>query len=203
MTTVRKGIFLGIAAMIQGFAMAVFLFPHFIPTGGAASFAVLINFIFDVPFEITLWVLNASLLFAAIKWLGKWTAFWTLYCVTVTSITINIITSFVIEPVSNVIIDLGIGSLIFGIGIGLLFRLGASSGGMDILALIISKTKGYDPGKALFCINGSILLLTGIVVDWKIIFFAVIGQFISTKILDIVCKVKIRPHRIADNALVK
>ncbi|MFT4413037.1 YitT family protein [Fredinandcohnia humi] len=193
MSIIGKGLLLGIAAMIQGFAMATFLFPHFIPTGGAASVAVLMNYVVKVPFETSLWVLNASLLFAAVKWLGKASALWTMYCVTVTSITINLLSPFTTEQVFNVFLDLPIGSVIFGIGIGILFRMGASSGGMDILALLISKTNGYPPGKTLFFINGTILLVTGVVVDWKIILFAIAGQFISTMILDLVCKGRLKP----------
>ncbi|MEH7237292.1 YitT family protein [Bacillus sp. JJ1562] len=190
MKIVYKGLILGIAANIQGFAMATFLFPHFIPTGGAANVAVLFNYVAGTPFDITLWLLNAGLLFAAIKWLGKSTAIWTLYCVTVTAVTIRIFTPFITGPISNVIVDLLVGSVVFGVGIGILFRMGASSGGMDILALIISKLKGFSPGKTLFAINGTILLTTGIVVDWRIIIYAIVGQFISTRILDFVCKVQ-------------
>ncbi|MFS0822284.1 YitT family protein [Bacillus sp. 1P02SD] len=191
MKIMNKGLILGIAAIIQGFAMATFLFPHFIPTGGAASVAVLFNYVAGVPFDRTLWVLNAGLLFAAIKWLGKGTAIWTLYCVTVTAITIRLLTSFTLEPVSNIIVDLLVGSVVFGVGIGILFRMGASSGGMDILALIISKLKGFSPGKTLFAINGTILLTTGIVVDWKIIIFALVSQFISSRIIDLINKVNL------------
>lgn len=197
MKVLLKGIVLAVAACIQGCAMSFFLFPHFIPTGGAASVAVLLNFILKVPFELTLWLLNAGLLFVAIKWLGKGSALWTLYCVSITSTTIKMLSPFSTEPFSNVVLDLIIGSLVFGVGIGILFRMGASSGGMDILALLISKIKGYPPGKTLFVINGSILLITGIVVDWKIIIFAIAGQYISTFMLDIICKIKIH-HKLSE-----
>ncbi|MGE6752937.1 YitT family protein [Rossellomorea sp. NPDC071047] len=192
MNVVRKGTILGIAASIQGLAMAIFLFPHFIPSGGAASVSVLLNYLLHVPFAITLWALNASLLLAAVKWLGKENALWTMYCVTVTSFVVNFLNSHLIGTVSFILVDLLIGSILFGIGIGILFRMGASSGGMDILALIISKLKGYTPGKTLFFINGSVLLLTGIVVDLKIILFALACQFIGTRILDIICQVEFK-----------
>ncbi|RBP06639.1 YitT family protein [Rossellomorea aquimaris] len=152
--------------------------------------SVLLNYLLHVPFAITLWVLNAALLLAAVKWLGKENALWTMYCVTVTSFVVNFLNSYLIGTVSIVFVDLLIGSILFGIGIGILFRMGASSGGMDILALIISKLKGYTPGKTLFVINGSVLLLTGIVVDLKIILFALVCQFIGTRILDIICQLE-------------
>ncbi|WP_406687182.1 YitT family protein [Rossellomorea vietnamensis] len=197
MGVLRKAVILGLASTIQGLAMAVFLFPHFIPSGGAASVSVLLNYLLHVPFAVTLWVMNACLLGAAIKWLGKGNAFWTMYCVTVTSVVVDAADPLMTGTVSFVFVDLLIGSILFGIGVGVLFRMGASSGGMDILALIISKLKGYSPGKTLFAINGSVLLLTGIVVDLKIILFAIACQFIATRILDIINKFDIRrslPH---------
>lgn len=195
MNHLLKSVILFIASGIQGTAMAVFLFPHFIPSGGAAGVSVLLNYLLHVPFSITLWVLNAGLLIAAVKWLGKSNALWTLYCVTVTSITVNLISPHMKAPLSNVIPDMGIGAVLFGIGIGILFRMGASSGGMDILALIISKLRDSSPGRTLFFINGSLLLLTGIVVDLKVIVYALICQFIGTKILDIIYKLEFR-HRV-------
>lgn len=185
-TLLLKGLFLGVGATIQGLAMALFLFPHFIPSGGAASVGVLLYYLLQVPYGITLWVLNASLLFIAFKWLGKSNALWTLFCVSVTSFTISYITPFIHGTISFVFVDLVIGAILFGIGIGILFRLGASSGGMDILALIISKHKRIAPGKILFWINTSLLLLTSFVVDWRILIYAISCQFVSTKILDIV-----------------
>ncbi|KPL58921.1 YitT family protein [Rossellomorea vietnamensis] len=192
MNVLRKAVILGFASTIQGLAMAVFLFPHFIPSGGAASVSVLLNYLLHIPFAVTLWVMNACLLGAAVKWLGKGNAIWTMYCVTVTSGVVNAADPFLTGTVSSVLVDLLIGSILFGIGVGVLFRMGASSGGMDILALIISKLKGYSPGKTLFVINGSVLLLTGIVVDLKIILFAIACQFIATRILDIIIKFDFR-----------
>jgi uncharacterized membrane-anchored protein YitT (DUF2179 family) len=185
-----KSLILGIAAGIQGIAMTFFLFPHFIPSGGAASLAVLLNYLLDTPYSVTLWVLNASLLLSAAKWLGKSSVFWTLFCVSITSITIDSLTPLVSEPLNSVLLDLFIGAIVFGIGVGILFRMGASSGGMDILALIISKARGCAPGRTLFYINGSLLLVTGIVVDWKVIIYAIICQMIGTRIIDFIYKME-------------
>ncbi|WP_175989161.1 YitT family protein [Bacillus sp. Marseille-Q1617] len=192
MSFMLKSVILTIASGLQGTAMAVFLFPHFIPSGGAASVSVLLNYLFHIPFSITLWILNAGLLIAAVKWLGKANAMWTMVCVTVTSSTVNYISPHTETPLSNVGLDMVIGAVLFGIGIGILFRMGASSGGMDILALILSKLNGYSPGKTLFVINGSLLVLTGIVIDLKVILYALICQFIGTKILDFIYKIDIK-----------
>lgn len=192
MHVLYKSLILGIAAGIQGIAMTFFLFPHFIPSGGAASLAVLFNYLLDTPYSVTLWVLNAGLLLAAAKWLGKSSVFWTLFCVSVTSVTIDYLTPYITEPLNPVLLDLLIGAAVFGVGVGILFRMGASSGGMDILALIISKARGTAPGRTLFYINGSLLLLTGVVVDWKVIVYAVICQMIGTRMIDLIYKLDVK-----------
>ncbi|WP_226619549.1 YitT family protein [Cytobacillus firmus] len=191
MHVLYKSLILGIAAGIQGIAMTFFLFPHFIPSGGAASLAVLFNYLLDTPYSVTLWVLNAGLLLAAAKWLGKSSVFWTLFCVSVTSVTIDFLTPYITEPLNSVLLDLLLGAAVFGVGVGILFRMGASSGGMDILALIISKARGSAPGRTLFYINGSLLLLTGVVVDWKVIVYAVICQMIGTRMIDLIYKLEL------------
>lgn len=192
MHVLYKSLILGMAASIQGIAMTFFLFPHFIPSGGAASLAVLFNYLLDTPYSVTLWVLNAGLLLAAAKWLGKSSLIWTLFCVSVTSVTIDSLTPYITEPLNSVLLDLLLGAVVFGAGVGILFRMGASSGGMDILALIISKARGSAPGRTLFYINGSLLLLTGVVVDWKVIVYAVICQMIGTRMIDLIYKVDIK-----------
>ncbi|WP_404357609.1 YitT family protein [Cytobacillus firmus] len=191
MHVLYKSLILGIAAGIQGIAMTFFLFPHFIPSGGAASLAVLFNYLLDTPYSVTLWVLNAGLLLAAAKWLGKSSVFWTLFCVSVTSVTIDFLTPYITEPLNPVLLDLLLGAAVFGVGVGILFRMGASSGGMDILALIISKARGSAPGRTLFYINGSLLLLTGVVVDWKVIVYAGICQMIGTWMIDLIYKLEL------------
>lgn len=191
--TIKKAIILGSAAVIQGLAMTLFLFPHFIPSGGAASISVLLNYLVDIPFALTLFTLNASFLLAAVKWLGKESALWTMFCVTVTSATINTLTPHILAPLSNVLLDLVIGAVIFGVGLGILFKMGASSGGMDILALILAKITGLAPGRILFVVNGTLLLSTGFIVDVSIIIYAVICQFITTRILDLVYKLPVLP----------
>ncbi|KON89986.1 hypothetical protein AF332_26295 [Sporosarcina globispora] len=192
MHVLYKSLILGIASVIQGLAMTLFLFPHFIPSGGAASLAVLFNYLLDMPYSVTLWVLNAGLLLAAAKWLGKSSVIWTLFCVSVTSVTIDLLTPYITEPLNPVLLDLMLGAVVFGMGVGILFRMGASSGGMDILALIIAKARGSAPGRTLFYINGSLLLLTGVVVDWKVIVYAVICQMIGTRMIDLIYKLDVK-----------
>jgi uncharacterized membrane-anchored protein YitT (DUF2179 family) len=93
-------------------------------------------------------------------------------------------------------LDLLCGSVFFGIGVGILIRAGASSGGMVIPALMIATYKKWSPGKVMMGINLLIFLLTGLVIDYKIVIFAVICQFFSTNIIDFIFELKFHKIRI-------
>jgi uncharacterized membrane-anchored protein YitT (DUF2179 family) len=182
----QKVVWFTTGAFLQGLAMAVFLFPHAIPSGGVAGIAILNNYFFQIPLALTLWIINFGLLLLAVKKLGKQTALWTIYCVAVTSVTVDWLSSLIQSPVNNMLFDVIYGALIFGTGVGILFRFGASSGGMDILALILAKWMGKKPGVILFWINSIVLLLTALTVGFGIILFALMCQWIVTRIIDYV-----------------
>ncbi|MDQ0242870.1 uncharacterized membrane-anchored protein YitT (DUF2179 family) [Bacillus fengqiuensis] len=185
---VVKAIILALASALQGTAMSLFLFPHYIPSGGAAGIGVLLYYVWNVPYATSIWLLNAGMIVAAIKWLGKSSALWTMYCVGTAALTINTLSPTIHHPIGNVWVDLVVGGILFGFGVGVLFKMGASSGGMDILALIISAFTKWTPGRVLFWINSSILLAAGLVIDWKVIMYALICQWIGTRVIDMVGK---------------
>ncbi len=183
---------LTLGAFLQGLAMAAFLFPHNIPSGGVAGIAILFDYFFGVSLGLTLWSINFGLLLLAINKLGKQTALWTIYCVAVASIVVGWMSSHVTSPLNGPLLDVIYGAIIFGTGVGILFRFGASSGGMDIVALILANWTGKKPGSILFMINSFILLGTSLTLGLEIIVFAFICQWISTRLIDFVRTVSLK-----------
>ncbi|WP_339325128.1 YitT family protein [Paenibacillus sp. FSL W8-0194] len=179
----RKLFFITAGSVIQGFAMAVFLFPHAIPSGGGAGIAVLLNHAFGVPMSLGLWMANFAFLIFTVHYLGSVSAFGTVFVITVTSVSVNFFEVFVKPPIGNVWIDLLIGSVILGTGISVLLRQRVSNGGIGYVALAIYKYKRIHPGTSLFWMNGFIFILTAYVIDWKIIVLAVACQWISTRVI--------------------
>ncbi|GGH78762.1 uncharacterized membrane-anchored protein YitT (DUF2179 family) [Pullulanibacillus pueri] len=180
----RYGILIS-GAMLQGVAMALFLFPHHIPSGGAAGLAIIFNQLFHLSHSWSLWLVNFTFLIFAIYWFGlAWTVR-TMFAVTITSITIHVLNSTLVIHTHPLIIDLLFGAILFGLGVGLLIKHGASSGGMLIPALMISNTRHFPPGKTMFWINLSIFVITACIIDWRIVIFAIICQWISSHIIDL------------------
>ncbi|WP_232223956.1 YitT family protein [Anoxybacteroides tepidamans] len=180
----RKYLLVIAGSMIQGFAMGVFLFPNSIPSGGAGGITVLLNYIFHIPASLALWLVNASMLVVAFRYLGSASTVGTLIGITVTSLSVQFFESNLYMPSPNVWIDLFIGSFFLGVGVAILMRQGVSQGGIGIIALIIAKSRRINPGKPLFWINGSIFIITGYIIDWKIVIQAIFCQWMSTQIVD-------------------
>ncbi|TLS37630.1 YitT family protein [Pseudalkalibacillus caeni] len=177
-----------IGAAIQGTGMALFLFPHAIPSGGAAGIAILVEYWISISHGWSLWLLNIPLLIVSLSLLGLSTAIRTIYSVTVTSFVVILLESFHHLFAGQLLLDLVLGSLLFGTGVGILFKNKASSGGMAIIAHVIATYSRFSPGQAMLIVNSSIFIITGFVIDWKIIILAFIAQLIGTRVIDFVFK---------------
>ncbi|GAE28290.1 hypothetical protein JCM9140_4504 [Halalkalibacter wakoensis JCM 9140] len=188
--SIRSYILITCGGMIQGLGMAIFLFPHSIPSGGAGGIAVLLNYWLNMPLSFALWLVNFSMLVVAIYWLGNASAIGTMYGITITSLSVHLFSFDLYRPYTNVWFDLIIGSIILGFGVGILLRQGVSNGGMGVLALIIAKMKNIAPGQPLFLLNGSVFIITGSIIAWPIVLQALLSQWLSTKMVDFVFKLK-------------
>jgi uncharacterized membrane-anchored protein YitT (DUF2179 family) len=183
----KNGMVVGGGA-IQGIGMGLFLFPHAIPSGGAGGLAVILNHWFHFNMGFSLWLVNFSMLVVAIKFLGTRSTLWTMVSITITSASIYTVQHYIPLPTRNPWIDLVIGSLFLGVGVGMLLKEKVSNGGVGVIALVISNKRDILPGKPLFLINCLIFLLTASIINWNIIFQALLSQWIATRVVDYICK---------------
>lgn len=110
-----------LGGMIQGFGMGLFLFPQYIPSGGAGGITVLLNFWFGISMGTALWIVNFSLLLVGLYFLGKRFAVWTVLAITMISMSVTFFEQIAI-PNRNLLTDLLLGSIFLGIGIGILMK---------------------------------------------------------------------------------
>lgn len=166
--------------------MSIFLFPHNIPSGGGAGLAILMNRFLGLPLGFGLWLANAIFLLFAVNYFGfTWTVK-TICSVGITATTVSILKTSLILPHWLLPMDLLFGGIFYGIGVGILVRVGASSGGMVVPALMIAKWKNWNPGRVIFLINFCIFIITSLVIDYKIVIFAILCQYISSNVIDFI-----------------
>ena len=167
-----------------------FLVPNQFVTGGMTGLATILGFVTSLSTSTWLVFLNICMLIIGFVFLGKKTGIWTVYCsLGYSSIMLIFERIFPLEHTltDESFMELCVGILIYAVGTAIIFYAGASSGGMDIVALIIRKYAKVDVGKAVLYVNmfiacGSLFVFPG--VERGIL--SLVGLFANSFIIDIV-----------------
>ena len=175
-------------AFLAAIAVNFFYQPGHIYSSGATGFAQILTTLsdrvvgFTVPVSITLFLINVPLFFLAWFKIGHKFTIFTFITVFLTSFFIHIIpqTTFTKDPTISAIF---VGA-IMGVGIGFALKNGLSSGGLDILSIVIRKRTGSSVGSISIIFNVMIMLMAGILFSWQYMFYSALAIFMSGKLTD-------------------
>jgi len=151
---------------IYVFSWTAFLIPHEIAGGGVSGLASVIQYATGIEVFYSYLSMNAILLGIAFLFLGRGFGFKTIYCIAVTALMFKFLPLIPwISDIDDKLINAVIGGTLSGVGIGMIFLQGGSTGGTDIVALIIAKYRETSPGRVfLYCdlvIIGSVFFIPG------------------------------------------
>lgn len=162
--TIKEYSVMALALALYVFGWTAFLIPNQIPGGGVTGMSSIINYAFGIPISYSYLVLNVVLLVLGTVILGRGFGIKTIFCIGMSTLYFEF---FPLIPwVSNIedsLLNAIIGGAFSGIGISLVFTQGGSTGGIDIIALVINKYREVSPGIIYMISDGliisSILLL--------------------------------------------
>ncbi|MDM5332123.1 YitT family protein [Ureibacillus composti] len=171
-----------VGSLIVAFAFNFFLVPYEILSGGISGVAILIGLI--TPFNIGLinFLLNVPLIILGYYKLGKTITVNTLICVGSLSFFLFILP--VVPATHNILLSTIFGGIISGIGVGLILKYSGTSGGLDIIAILISRASNFSVGLLLTAMNGIIVLFSGAAFDWEIALYTLLSIYLSGLVID-------------------
>ncbi len=141
---------LAIGLAIGTLGWTAFLIPAKIVGGGLTGISTIIYFITGWDVGLTSLIINIGLILLAMRVLGASFGIKTIYCVLVFSGLLTILRPLFPEPVvSEVMMNAIIGGILGGIGAGIVFVNGGSTGGADIVAMMINKYRNISLGRLL------------------------------------------------------
>lgn len=178
------GVFLG--ALITGAGLAWFMIPSRIAAGGVSGLAIVLNHLFQLPVGLWMLLLNLPLFLVSIKILGPVFGAKTVFGAVVVSLSVDIFGPFATAVTSDALLAAIYGGVVSGIGIGITFRYGGSTGGTDMAAQLIAKFFPTTVGQALLAVDGLVILLAGIMFGPELALYALLTVFIITKAIDLV-----------------
>ncbi len=151
---------------IFAFAWTAFLIPHRITGSGVSGIGALVFYATQIPVGYTFFIINILLLLVAIRILGANFGVKTIIGVIVASALLSYLQSVIHTPiVEDKFLSAIIGGGLGGVGLGIIFTQGGSTGGTDIIAMIVNKYRNISPGRVIllcdvFIIGSSFFVLT-------------------------------------------
>jgi len=126
----------------------LFLVPAQITGGGISGLAAVIYYSTKIPIGLTFFVINVFLVAIAVKVLGASFGIKTVFSMIVLSLLFLVPQSLFPEAIiKDNFLSAVLGGMMGGVGIGLVFSRGGSTGGTDIIAMIINKYRNISPGR--------------------------------------------------------
>lgn len=174
------GLILG--SLIVVFAFNLFLIPHEVLSSGLSGISMILGMISPVNTGVANFLLNFPLLIIGYKMLGKRFILNSIFSVIIISIGLYLV------PV-NAIADDKILSSIFGgaltgLGVGIVFRCSGSTGGFDIIGMIVARKRDFPIGVLLSGMNAIVIVISGFLFDWDSALYTLVSIFVTGKVVD-------------------
>jgi uncharacterized membrane-anchored protein YitT (DUF2179 family) len=178
-----------IGSIIVSFAFNLFLIPHGIMSSGISGLSIILSMLTSINTGIYNFLLNFPLLVIGYLKLGRKFIIYTILSVITISIALYFIPVFKLakDPILSSIF----GGAIVGLGIGIIFRSSGSSGGFDIIGMLLARRKDFPMGTLLFAMNSIVILLSGFLFSWDAALNTLVSIFVLGKVID-----KVHTHHV-------
>ncbi len=160
-----------VGSLIFCMAWTSFLIPNGLASGGLTGLCTILQYGTDIPVGISYPVLNILLLLLGFLSLGKAFGFKTIYVIALTSVLFDVLPMFPqLEVMMNekILVAL-VGAALESVGIGVILLRGGSTGGTDIIAMMINKYWPLSPGRVYLITDVFIIMSMLLVPDKGIV----------------------------------
>ena len=182
-------LFILLGSILYAISTLMFIFPIGLVLGGTSGISIILTEILPFSPGIILSVINFSLIILAFCLLGKDMAIKTLVGSVLTTAFIGIFEkplTFDAPLVDNPYLSSLIGAVIIAVASGIMFYVDSSSGGTDIIALIVKKFSHIQIGKAILFTDILIVLVGGAMLGMTILLASVLGLLVKSLGIDFV-----------------
>lgn len=175
-----------IGSVIYAVSVDVFTAPNHIAPGGITGLSTVLNYLFHTPIGLMAFLINVPIIIWGVMEIGYKLVVKTLFCIALSSAMIDILSPILPVYEGNLILAALIAGVLEGLGLSLTFIRGATTGGTDMIARLLSHRMPHlSMGKLMLAVDGIIVLFSALVygsVDNAI--YACIVIFVCTKLID-------------------
>ncbi len=178
-----------VGSILYALGTVLFIFPHSLLLGGTSGISVILNTYLNSSPGTILTVINFALLALAFVVLGREMAVKTFIGSTLTTVFVGVTEKISVHTpivIENTFVSALTGAAIIAVASGVMFYVDSSSGGTDIVALIVKKFTKINIGKALLATDFLIVLAGGAICGWTIGVCSFVGLLVKTSGIDAV-----------------
>ena len=202
--SLREYILIALGSILYAVSTVLFVFPSGLLLGGTSGISVILTRALPLSPGVISMILNFTLIILAFAVLGKGMASKTMIGSVLTAAFIGLLDELIPLDqalIENPYISSIVGAMIIAAASGILFFVDSSSGGTDIIALIVRKFSGIQIGRALLITDVLIVLVGGFMAGTTILISSFLGLLIKTLGIDVVIWIikRIRSYRILND----
>jgi len=174
-----------IGSAIMGFGINAFNIPNHLAEGGITGISILIKLLFPaVDQGVVFFALNIPLFFLGWKILGRTAFFYTILGTVSLSVFLSVFDGVLPLPMQDRLLASLYAGVAVGVGLGIIFRYGGTTGGVDIIARLLQKYMGVSMGRTLFL--GDILVIGASLVylNLESAMYTLVVVFIAARVID-------------------
>lgn len=174
MGNVRDVALLTLGILIYVLGWAIFLVPNNMVGGGVTGLSAIVQYATGIKIGYTYFVVNTGLVVAALFVLGFGFGWKTVYAIIIASLGLNFFqTAIPADFIAQIALANGklmstiMGGIMVGVGIGLSMVAGGSTGGTDIIALMVNKYRNISPGRLILIMDVVIILSSLLIPSYR------------------------------------
>ena len=174
LSEIRRYVIITFALLMMAFGWTGFLIPQHVLGGGVSGIATLIYYATGLSTGISVFVINGILVLISLKVLGPSFGIKTVYSIVMASVFFSVLQHFITDPilagemaplVDDKFLSSLIGGALAGTAIGIAFTQGGSTGGTDIVAMMICKYRNISQGRVILLIDIVIISCSYFVIE--------------------------------------
>ncbi|SDC78202.1 Uncharacterized membrane-anchored protein YitT, contains DUF161 and DUF2179 domains [Terribacillus halophilus] len=186
---VKRFVVVIFGALLNAVALNFFLIPASVYGSGFTGAAQLLFDFFSQVLGVTsigtgIWLFLLNVPVAILGWMkvGKGFTIYSLFSVACMTVLLEVLPIHALSD--DIILNAVFGGVIAGVGVGLTLKWGASTGGMDIVVMILSRLKDRPVGTYFLLLNGIIIILAGVLNEPANALYTLVTLYVSTRVID-------------------
>lgn len=175
-----------IGSVLYALSVAVFSSPNDIAPGGVAGIGILVQALWGVPVGVTVVLLNIPLIIAAFLVIGKRFALSSAFVILLSSVVIDAAQVLLPPFTGDRLLASLFGGLLSGLGVGIIMRFSASTGGSEIAAMLLQKRREHLSVGTLMLLVDAVIVAASVVVygEWATALYAAVQVFVVSVAVD-------------------